>query len=177
MRSQKYWLLIGLSIPVLIFSLAFARFSIGARLSPASVSSLSSKSNSAPPSNLTRSNHTSTSSAIASSTPISSLTTPPNPDRLCVANNLKAGAEVRSLVDSGDIAGVVIGKVRPGAQITPTGGIQAKKGQESQIEVVPISFKRKDLLTDRKSDGENPEELIKAVMWKVVFDQATQICH
>ena len=169
MRSQKYWLLAGVSIPVLILSLAFARFSTGARPSSASLSSLPSTSSS------TRSAPKSSSTFSPNS--VSSLPPLPVSDRLCVVDTLQAGAEVRSLEDSDGAAGAVIGKVRPGAQITQVGDIQAKTGQNSKLEVVPISFKRKDLLTDHKSDGENPEALVKAVMWKVVFDQAIQICQ
>lgn len=166
MGSQKFWLLAGAGIPVLILLLAFTRFSKGDRPSPAALSNLTPSSSSS----------ASTLNPTPPSSPLqtSSLAAPPH--QLCVADTLPAGAEVRSLDDSSSTAGAVIGKVRPGAQITQTGGIQAKNGQESTLAVVPISFKRKDLLTNPESDGENPEELIKAVMWKVVFDHVTHIC-
>ena len=160
MGSQKYWLLFGAGIPGLILWLAFARFSQGDQPSPTSLVGLKSTSLSTP---------------ILSPIPTSSLAA--SRDRLCVADTLQVGAEVRSLDDSGGTAGAVIGKVRPGAQIAQTGEIQAKQGQESVLEVVPISFKRKDLLTDHESSGENPEELIQAVMWKAVFDHATHTCQ
>lgn len=168
MSSQKYWLLVGTGIPALILLLGFARFSHHHHSRTAFLASLTSKSSVTPVFDIDiapKSSSTSTAGLHALQ------------DRVCVADTVQTGAEVRALEDSGSTAGAVIGKVRPGAQITQIGGIQTKNGQENTIEVVPISFKRKDLLAEPESGGDNSEELIKAVMWKVVFDQATRACQ
>ena len=166
MGRQKYWLLAGASVPVLLFLLAFTRFSKGSQsnLAPSSspptqLSNPKAKLNSTPP-----------------SSPVPTSRVAASPDQLCIANTLPTGAEVRALEESSSTAGAVIGRVRPGAQIARVGEIQAKSGQENTLEVVPISFKRKDLLTNPTSIGGNPEELISAAMWKVVFEQTTHPC-
>ena len=167
MGRQKYWLLAGTGFPVLILLLAFTQFSKGSQPNLAPLSTPPPQP-STPKAKL---------NATLPSSPIPTDGVAVSPDQLCVADSLPAGVEVRALEESSSTAGAVIGNVRPGAQITRSGGIQAKNGQENTLEVVPISFKRKELLTDPTSAEGNPEELIKAVMWKVVFDQTTHPCH
>ncbi|MDJ0706826.1 MAG: hypothetical protein QNJ46_26435 [Leptolyngbyaceae cyanobacterium MO_188.B28] len=167
MGRQKYWLLAGAGVPVLILLLAFTQFSKG--------SQPNLKPSSSPPAQA--SNPKAQLDSTSPSIPIPTSGVTDTPDQLCIVDSLPRGVEVRTLVKSSNTAGAVIGNVKPGAQIALAGEIQAKRGQENTLEIVPISFKRKDLLANPSSVEGNPEELISAAMWKVVFDQTTHPCQ
>ena len=167
MARQKYWLLTGATVPVLILLLAFTQFSKG------------SQSHSAPSSGPSPqiSNPQDKLDSTSSSSPVPPTNMASAPKQLCIVDSLPKGVEVRALEESSNTAGAVIGQVKPGAQIALAGEIEAKSGQENTLEVVPISFKRKDLLTGQAAVEGNSNELINAAMWKAVFDQTTIPCQ